>query len=98
MYEFQQSRSKKAMIEFATSKGKGSEPVSFFAGPFGPFGQIRALTMNTVTWILDLYEYLVEHYFSPTFAAVLMAGVFVFLGTIFVIVAGLLLVPKPKVD
>ncbi len=98
VYEFKQARSKKAMIEFATSKGKGRDPVSFFAGPFGPFGQIRSLVMNTGTWILDVYEYLVENYFSRTFAAVLMAGVGVFLGTIFVIVTGLLLLPKPKVD
>lgn len=99
VYEFNQARSKKAMIEFATNKGKGKESVSFFMGPFGPFGQLRALMMNTGTTTLDVYDHIVENYFlSPTLVAVLMAGVGVFFGTIFVIIVGLFMLPKPKAD
>jgi len=89
VYEFNGIRSKQSMIAFATKKAK-MEPISFLTGPFGPFGQIRALMMNTGTMILDIYGYLLKtKSLSPTFAAVLMAGVGVFVGTIVVITVGL---------
>ena len=87
------------MIQFANKKGKGMEPISFLVSPFGPFGQIRALMMKTGTFILDIFDYLVKKKsLSPTFAAVAMASVGVFIGTVFVIIVGLLLLPKPKID
>ena len=75
------------------------EPMSMVNSPFGPFGMIRGIIMNTGTRVLDLFEYLVEHRgLGKTTAAVIMAGVGVFVGTIFVIFVGLALLPKPKVD
>lgn len=79
-------------------KEEGMGPMSMVNSPFGPFGMTRGFVMNTGTRILDLFEYLVERGLGKTAAAVIMAGVGVFVGTIFVILVGLALLPKPKVD
>ena len=95
VYEFTNSRSKKALIEFARTNGSNSEPRSFFSSPFGH----RAIMMNTGVRILDLYEWMVSSLgLGKTFAAVLLASVGIFVGVVMVIVGGLCMLPKPKVD
>jgi hypothetical protein len=99
IYEYNQPRTKNKMIQFALQKDDGMEPMSFITSPFGPFGMTRGFIISTGTRILDLFEYLVqEKGLGKTFAAVIMASVGIFFGTIFVILVGLALVPKPKVD
>eukprot|EP00979_Chaetoceros_neogracilis_P011255 scaffold2727_cov275-Chaetoceros_neogracile.AAC.26 len=97
LYEYNQPRTKNKMIQFALQKDDGMEPMSFITSPFGPFGMTRGFIISTGTKILDLFEYLVqEKGLGKTFAAVIMASVGIFFGTIFVILVGLALVPKPK--
>lgn len=99
VYEFKKSRSKDNMIQFALQKQKNMETVNFLMGPFGPFGMVRMFVMNTGTRILNIFEYLVkERGINRTIAAVSMAGIGVFVGTLIVIFVGLMLIPKPKVD
>jgi hypothetical protein len=98
IYEYKKTRSKENMVQFAMQKEEGMGPMSMVNSPFGPFGMTRGFVMNTGTRILDLFEYLVERGLGKTAAAVIMAGVGVFVGTIFVILVGLALLPKPKVD
>lgn len=99
IYEFSGKRSKEAMIKFANKKLDGQEPIPFVMSPFGPFGQIRAAVMNAGTKILDTYEYLTKTMKIPkTLAALIMASFGVVFGTTVVIVVGLMLLPKPKVD
>mmetsp|Transcript_21818 Transcript_21818/g.31859 ORF Transcript_21818/g.31859 Transcript_21818/m.31859 type:complete len:226 (+) Transcript_21818:183-860(+) len=99
VYEFEGSRSKEAMIKFAKKPAQNLEPIPFLTSPFGPFGQIRALMVTVGSLILDGYNYLVKtKSFSPTVASLLMAGVGVTIGTLIVIVVGLMLLPKPKID
>lgn len=99
VYEFEGGRTKESVIQFAKKPEKNVEPIPFLTSPFGPFGQIRSVMMNSGTLILDVYDYLVKtKSFSPPVASLMMAGVGVTVGTITVIVIGLLLLPKPKID
>jgi protein disulfide-isomerase-like protein len=101
VYEFEgrRSRSKEAMVKFALKKDKKMEPISFIVSPFGPMGQLRALLHRTGTMCLDTYDYLVKSKsMPPTFAVMIMASFGVIFGTTVIIVVGLLLLPKPKID
>lgn len=55
--------------------------------------------MNTGVRILDLYEWMVSSLgLGKTVAAVLLSSVGIFVGVVMVIVVGLCMLPKPKVD
>eukprot|EP00553_Chaetoceros_curvisetus_P009139 CAMPEP_0204614760 /NCGR_PEP_ID=MMETSP0717-20131115/2409_1 /ASSEMBLY_ACC=CAM_ASM_000666 /TAXON_ID=230516 /ORGANISM="Chaetoceros curvisetus" /LENGTH=133 /DNA_ID=CAMNT_0051627513 /DNA_START=417 /DNA_END=818 /DNA_ORIENTATION=- len=98
-YPSDKIRSKDSMIRFAKQQDKSLEPISFIVSPFGPFGLIRWLVMNTGTMLLDAYDYLVNtKSISPTLAAMLMASAGVIVGTTVILVVGLMLLPKPKID
>jgi len=99
VYEFEGRRSKEAMVNFALKKDEKMEPISFIVSPFGPMGQLRALLHRTGTMCLDTYDYLVKSKsMPPTFAVMIMASCGVIFGTTVIIVVGLLLLPKPKID
>lgn len=99
VYEFNGIRSKDTLINFAKRDYKKDEPLRFFKSPFGPIGQTRATVMKVGTYVLDQYDTLTkEKKFSPAIATVLLASVGVVFGTFIILMFGLLLMSKQKVD
>mmetsp|Transcript_5408 Transcript_5408/g.6918 ORF Transcript_5408/g.6918 Transcript_5408/m.6918 type:complete len:227 (-) Transcript_5408:273-953(-) len=99
VYEFSGTRSKDTVVYFVKSGYKKQEPVSFLNSPFGPIGQLRAAVMKAGTLVLDIYDDLTKtKNFSPAIAAIAITSVGVLVGTIVIIIFGLLLVAKQKKD
>jgi hypothetical protein len=87
------------MMNFALLKIEGMEPMNFLVSPFGPFGMARGIIMNTGTWIIDVFDLLVEKGgLGTTLTAVIMGSAATLAGTVLMICIGLCLVPKAKVE
>jgi len=99
VFEFTAPRSKENMMNFALLKMEGMEPMNFLVSPFGPLGMTRGIIINTGTWIIDVFELLIEKGgLGQTLTAVIMSGIATLVGTVLIICIGLCLVPKAKVD
>lgn len=100
VYEYQDTRTRDKLINFATNAPKEHEPMSFISSPLGPFGRVRGLTMNIGIFILDTYNYLTkEKSMSPAAACLIMSSVGIVIGVFIIIGFGLFLVSnKPKMD
>lgn len=99
VYEYENTRSKEAIINYVKRDYKKDEPMQFFNSPFGPIGQTRAAVMKVGSFVLDYYEDLTEvKKFSPVIATMLLAGAGIIVGTFITLFFGLLLMSKQKVD
>ena len=99
VYKFEGNRSQEALIQFALTEYKNTEPVPFLYGPFGPMGQLRSFLMQSGTWAVGLYDNLTkERGMQPLMAmSVLCVGGLV-VGLVSIVIVGLLFLPKAKMD
>jgi len=96
--QYEGSRSYDAVVKFANETYVDVEPIPFLSSPFGPVGQSRALLMYAGTRLIDLHEALVEKGLSNVVAAGLLAFGGIISSLTFIIIIGLMLVPKAKTD
>ena len=73
--------------------------MQFFKSPFGPIGQTRATVMIVGSYVLDKYELLTNEWkLSSVVATMLIAGVGIIGGTFVILIFGLILMSKQKID
>ena len=92
-------RSQEALVEFATTTYKSTEPVPFLFGPFGPLGQMKGFLMRFGVWAIELYETLTEKRgLSPLVAMAVLCGSGLVIGLVCIIFVGIVCLPKAKQD
>ncbi|KAL7466373.1 hypothetical protein ACHAXS_006677 [Conticribra weissflogii] len=97
--EYDGNRSKELLVKFATETYEDVEPVPFLFGPFGPMGQVRAFLMRCGSEVVGMYEKLTkEKGLSPLVAMAILCSVGMGLGLVMIVVVGILLLPKAKLD
>lgn len=96
--QYEGVRSLDALVKFANETYVDVEPIPFLNSPFGPVGQSRALLMYSGTRMVDLHAWLVEKGLSKVTAAGVLAFGGITVSLILVIITGLLIIPKAKID
>ena len=86
VYEFDQSRSKKALMKFAEGGYKEQNAIPFYASPMGPIGLMQGALISAGSIMMDAFHWLQNSLgLSPLFAGMFMFGG-IFMGCFFFIV------------
>jgi len=97
VYEYDGSRSVKAMTEFINGGYLDSKPLPFYSSPFGPLGLLQGAIIRAGLSVARIFYSLQTDYgLSELFAGAIMFGSF-FVGT-FVMIVVLALNVKTKID
>jgi len=86
VYEFDQGRSKKALMKFAEGGYKEQDVIPFYTSPMGPIGLMQGALISAGSTMMDSFQWLQNSLgLSPLFAGMFMFGG-IFMGCFFVIV------------
>jgi hypothetical protein len=59
-YYFDDMRTRRALVEYASGKYKETSPLPFYSSPMGPIGIIQGTVISAGLSVADLFQYLQE--------------------------------------
>lgn len=99
VYEFDESRTKQKLIDFAEHKYKEQAPMAFYASPMGPVGLIQGFFVSSGMTLGDLFAWFQATWgFSPLVAGGLLFGAAFMSIFVTIVFLAIVVTPKAKED